>query len=1256
MEMDLEDLFAVSQFATVGGIPLKTAIQNNRELLSSFDSFDPLRLASSFGALLTVPELQSNCLRLETLVHVALLGAAGKRKPNEKTIMRSFAQIGRSTIGRSEDPAEDVFVSLIATPRGNFRILEGIWESGGFHTQRIVNVLEALPLLPQYDNMRSCVYALLRLSDAICERAGVTRNQLGGDAPVGEIPAKFTAFLRSAYRAVRFSESDLSALGIDREYLAPFIFDPAFRERLSREAIGHSSLERHPIAYNHAFHFLLPTAASAAIRRYVIDTFDSMALRGAFVSALSKEYKSLLAKTPLLGEDVGAPVQFQKTSSGLISGVLKAVDNGLYVNFIFFVDNLEGFENDGLVGANSDPTRFAEAVEIWIEQSYQTARAQPQFREMLTLLVGCGIGRVIMNFLLDTPRDRWRCEFASAPDLFTLSWLPDFEALSLWRLLEAKDKLKRLGVTLQNINGLLNLVGWARLLEGHLVPHGSLPAEFGRVSGSSFVLVDQTAIRGVRHEAALAWDAHAALTPTGEWLEVRKDGQALFSEDRDQPYYIALDDIQHQKWRGLYESPLRPWWWEMSVEDKTPVYMAYERSKMLKTWMCRAVPILDPILSDLPKRPILVRFIFQGRIGQVQLKDIQRSLTYADAMEAIEVSPNSTTLGVDLVVGHRFEETLFHVDNIAERALVARILEGLFILSSSAIGYDRDALLNAIVPDTSARQAHAFMTRTFRDYVRHSIQAKPVTIDHGDAALAKLGLGWRARDRSLGADIRSKQECTEFLNRVVKLLEDDVCGELREFNRKNIILRALQNHESAAIDRDNWGRTAAAVLSLHNDKEATLQTIAEHDSELNAIFLSTRILLEFAICESPLEGGREAGDLDVSRLMARVMQIISLGGWSNAIRWDAMPPHIRVTPLGDIHAEQTFQEQVVARFGRTGSDVRVQENIESYAENLEEPKIVPKGNEPFQVEFLDALREEFGATFQVMREFIDAVENLGIEGGQAVLMIPRSTLLNLTLETEEASLEALTALVKALTLEARDSWRRIPDGYDEKDRHPWRFRRRLSALRKPILQIDNGEDPTVIVAPGLLREAFVYMITNFDRGDFPLWQLKPKMKRWAGSSRDRIGHEFNLTVATRLAALGWKTEPDAKVTKLLGRGFDRDFGDVDVLAYSAQNNRMLIIECKDVQYRKTEGEIAEQLADFRGELRADGRPDILMKHLLRMDILRQYKESLGRYVGLKGEFELEGHLVFKNPVPMQFAWKRMEDRVVLHTYSELDRI
>jgi len=515
-------LDAMQQFSP-GNVSLELIASENKNLLKTLTEFDPLLMASTFSGLLVEPALQSNCLRLELLVHLSLSSAHGKRKPNAKIVSRLFNKLGEGWAGRYEDPAEDVFVSSIATPRGNYRILEGIWESAGFYLQRVVNIVETLPHAAYYDWIRESVYALLRLSDTVCERTQLTRNQLGNPIPLDELPQEVLNSLGSLRSSVSFSEADLKAIDVSVEHLAEFGFDPAPRSNLKKETIGHSTLERFPVAHrNGEFFFLLPTSMSAAIRRYVFEKLGRVDLREALIGSLDLEYTRLFSATHLLGGQMGAPIIFRRTEHGLLAGVLEGVDRGRYVNFVFFIDTLEGFESTGLIGTNPNPTQLADDIERCIDKSYESACEISGFCGMLTLLVGCGIGRREVYCDSNKKRENWRFECLSAPDLLTLSWVPEFKPLSLWRLLETQERVQALGVELQNVNGLLNLVAWGRLLGGHLVPHGEIPDNFCTGDVENFVAIEQNALRHLRHEVAVLWDTHVAIDVHGRWLQVRK--------------------------------------------------------------------------------------------------------------------------------------------------------------------------------------------------------------------------------------------------------------------------------------------------------------------------------------------------------------------------------------------------------------------------------------------------------------------------------------------------------------------------------------------------------------------------------------------------------------------------------------------------------------------------------------------------------------------------------------------------------------
>lgn len=1260
---DIQTFFdEMSRFMAMAGfgVDLGTVSGQHEAALRRLSHFDPIQLAASFGGLLMQPNLQANCVRLEALVHLSLALGNGRELPSLRVVADIFEELGKGFAGRMEDPAEDVFVSLIVTPRGNFRILEGVWESAGYYTQRMFNALELLPDHEAFAVLKNRVYAMLALSEAVCARAEVIRNMVGNADPVEQVPVSVLQRLPALRKIIKFSADDLAAIELKPDDLAEFGFDPNKRRELETDHMGHSVLERYPIAFSgEDTYLILPTAVSAAVRRYVIETMELFELRESFSAALADEFARAVSDLPLLGARSGADVEFRQTESGLIAGVMSRADQGRFINLVFFADTLENFDDGGLLGVFPSPDKregLAQDVDRWIDHAYQNASATEGFRAGLTLVVPCGIGRGVADVFRENKRENWRVEFLSAPDLFTLSWLPDFKSLSLWRLLDGKDRLAELGVDLQNVNGLLNLVAWVRMLGGHLVPHASLPVDFGTGQARNFVMIEQNGLLKTRKEVADVWDVHACQGIDGRWISVRRERDSLFEEDNAKPFFLSQDDVGTRWPLGVYEAPNHAWWIQLETEEAVRGSLAVERFKMLRTWLCLAAPVLDSALPSVPPGSVLLKASFLGEMRDRRTEAPQSFMTLDETLELISFRVDGSTLELEIADG--FEQAIFNPVNTAERALVHRLVEGVAALANVALDDEwRVSLLRQIIPSPEARQSHAFMARHFRDFVQGTLGRSPLTIDTDDAALIKLGLGWRARNRSEGPEILGRQECTNFLNKVVWLMEDDLCSALREFDRSSVLEFALLNHERAALDRDRWRRTASAVLALHRDRDAALDVILHHEAALNAVFQASRLLIEFAICQCPLNGGIKPGRLDMSRHMATIMMICGLGGWSDAIHWDAMEPRVRVTPLGDVHANVTFHETVLQPFGRAATQSTVDKSVRDYALNLRDPDTHSTEDGKLDADFATAVQEQFGASVDTLRKFVDFIENVGITKRQGLLVMKRSELLRAQLDGVDLDVTEVENLVSFLTFKGRTNWRDVPEGFDAKDLFPWRFRRRLSVLRKPLIQIDETEvDPKILVAPGVVRDAIVYMIGNYHRGDFPLWQLTPKMRKWAGTSRDRQGSEFATEVATRLSESGWEVETEVTVTKLLGRSFDRDYGDVDVLARKPGSDRVLLIECKDVQYRKTDGEIAEQLSDFRGSVRSDGKPDLLLKHLNRIEVIKQEATALARYLRLDMPPAIEGHLVFKNPVPMRYAWEHMKERISLHVFDDLGRI
>jgi hypothetical protein len=1224
-------------------------VDSHRASLRPFAKLSPIQAASAFGAMLTIPALQGNVTRLEWLTHLALALGDGAEPPSAKFVRDAFAELGKGVAGRIEDPTEDVMVGLVRTSRGDFRIVEGTWEAASFYLERIVDVVDTLPDGPGFNELRESVYGLLRLSDQTCARAGLIRYHMGAEYPARAAPVRTRSELNDLVARLRFTPGDLDALQIDLQNLDRFIFDPAERGGLLAQVHGHSALERYPLALDDSGDvvLLLPTAVSLAIRRMVITELQDIGLGEALLGSLALAYADHFATTPILGRTGRSDVEFRRTQDGLLSGLASEVDPGRFLQMVFFVDTLEGFETDTFAGSNPDPIALADDLDAWIDHVAKPAMAQPTYRSGLTLLIGCGVGRGVAHAINRQDRPGWTIETISAPDFSTLCWIPHFDDRSLLRLITAQEELAALGTRLKNVNGLLNLVAWQRALDGHLVPHGHLPDDASASQAERRIMITQNGLREVRQTVATAWDAHMQRTVDGTWTRVRKEARSFFKEDQVKPFYVSEAEPA-----GVFVTERRAWWCVCETPKDAGPQAKYERWKAMGVWLSRAAPVLEQALRNLPVGALLWRCVFAGSLDDVDPDAPEVGFEAARAALSVRADAEAQVICVDASAA--YEQASLQIENVAERALVDALVCGAAALAGETLTPETTAkLVEQIVPNPMARQQHAFRAPEFRDYVPDALPKKPCLIGRDDDAQVRLGLGWRVRQETKAAWITGKAECGAFLNGVVRELEEEVCAELRRFDRLAMLRLILLNHEAAAVDRANWRRTVGAILALHDDKAAALETMAERETKLNSVFQACRVLVEFALCECPLEGGAAPGRMDLTRLMAKVMQIFSNGGFSDAIRWEVMEPRLKVTALGDIHANWDLVDEFLRPYGRATSQDRAESAVGEYGQNVDHPKIASSVHDQFDEAFLRAFEDEVGASLDDMRLLVDLLEQRGVAAGKAVLSITRQALLREMVAVGKLEGARAERLVDYLTLKTRSSWSLTPEGYDDRDLQPWRFRRRLAILRKPLLQIDEAENARILLAPGIVREAFVYTVSNLRRGDFPDWQLKRPMRRWQGQVADRRGGAFARDVAATLEAGGWRVQVEVKISKILDESLDQDFGDVDVLAWRPDGSRVLLIECKDVQYRKTLGEIAEQLADFRGGHRANGKRDYLRLHLDRVAVLRGRADDVARYLGLSSMASLESHLVFRNPVPMKYALTRLAEQVTVTLFSEL---
>ncbi len=1221
----------------------------HRKLARSLRKYKLSSLTSFIAGLFTMPEFQASAVRLELLQHLAVANARGELTPLTCSLTSWLETLGEGWAGQMEDPAEDVFVSRVSTSNRDFLIFQGLYESSAFYLQCFINVLDNMPSQEPFAGLRRAAYALLTLSDETIKRSGIPAFAVGDTKPIRSVAKSLVRRGGIAKERVVFRENDLARLGIAREDIETFILDRQDRDRLRRESYGHSSLERRPLlAIGGDLYLTLPAAVSMAVRRMVIEFCLSNGYEEQLYRVYVNEFAETFRNVPLLGGDLAPPLPFQKLGGVFFANAADWVDEGRLLHICFVVDSFVHYDLTGVVGLNPDPSRFSRAIKTSIAQIQQAYSSKPRFRAGLSLIVLCPWGRPMMCEFESVEDRRWRVESVSAPDLISMSWASSFSPLNLWSLLDMQARLAQIGVRLMNVNGLLNLYAWSESLEGHLIPHGQLPDDLA--GKPSMIVVKPNSLLEVRKKGAKSSDIHRARTWDKRTVRVRRlDESSFFEEDENAPLYVSLDDLDQQRLVAVCETNSRGWWITVEIPNSTDRDLHFPLWHALATWLERSARVIEEKIRSLPEGPIAWICRFEDRDPTDQAIPIPLR---AQAKALLEINVDDHVVRVTAHDG--FLASFRVPENMAESLLVEAFVSGTCRLSSEDHSPEIfNSLVQQIVPDQWARDMHLFSAREFRNFVARKARGKPIVISKIDDALSRIGLGWRSRKLDEGPRIEGIEPCCQYLNSLVDSIWTELQSKLKEYNREHLLFALLRNHEAVEIEAGRWLRTARAALSLHHDKEAAEREASKEIARLNAASLSTRILVEMALCECPKDAGIHPGRLDISRLLAEVMQMHSFGGWSEAIRYQSKAPEIRITPFGDVHTDVDFDETIVTPYGQTLGVIRYRHGANTYEQHFRDVELVGAARGEPDPEFCEAWTEAFCFTIDDVHIFMDNLEDEGIK---------RQELVFSTTETEIFALDGskpldevvVRKILKAFSLSPRSTWASTPNGFRPKDWYPWRFRRRLALISRPIVRLDDPS-PRYLVAPGLVRAGIRKVLDYCYTGGYEAKDFPPgRMRSWIGAAENRRGQEFNKEVAAHLEKLGWKTRLEIKLTEILNRKLDQDYGDVDVLAWKA--GRVLAIECKDLELAMTMAEIARQLHDFRGELNVHGKPDRMKKHLVRLKLLNEHRAAVACFVGEQASPSLEGLFVFSEVVPMYFAGVAANCGVRVLTKEELSSL
>ena len=1203
-----------------------------RHTAASLKQYDPKSVIPKVGALLTVPTLQANTVRLETLVHLAVANCHGSESVS-KTQMSKWLNnyFENSKIANLEDPPEDVFVGNVGTFEGNRRIFNGIWHSNDYFVQVVIDILDDPETPSECRELLVPIFALLALSDSVAERLGLQRWHSEESVPGGTIELSSAARFDERARAVTFTIDELRAFGISRNMLEPFVLHNEQKRVLASERIGHSLLERHPLLFLGSDLVLtLPHAISPAIRRFVISALRKLGYLVAFSKELTRRQAREVQRDGL--RELRGEIEALKAPAphGVVPPLhswLFRYDIDKYLHLVLLHDRIELLPVQGISSLMNYPFEQKNGLEKYLNQVSRHCMTFADFAEGMTMLVIGGLGRNFAMAFEEWP-DQWLLSVLHIPDLLLLSTKPNRSLTRYLKCIKQREWIEHeIGDDFCSFSGDYNLYCYWRRQNYQLIS----PDQLEKTGSTTRIIGDFTS--RFRKEARSLADPHVVQTSTGTYAPVmRLRMDASFESKRQRPVYASPVDLGAAKLAGVVESPRGPNWLVVRQRAGNENVQRF----LSQVWDA-FIDLHDILVFEIEK-------LYPNSIpGPVEIQLNLDDVIVPEDYIVPELGQSKGDPSVEVNFEQRSAEVKYPSDllmnfqqpeNTGERMFLKGIAEGIISLylgtSEGIKEAAHEIIVGRVLRNSNIRVLHIFHTHPL-DLLLERRNRDPIFLAEEDFVISKLGLSDGCTSNRRGTSIVSKDDCNAFLHRVVDKVWVRLRRRLKQYNRASVIRAALELHEAGLQDRDHWHRTARALFSLYGSTDDVHSIVQSRQSERMNVMVAARTVLEIAVCECPRRGGRPLSRWALDEILADAALLFLVATHSDAIRNDLITPTIELWANGEYSIDGSFHDAVIVPFAsayrREGIENAASDYSDLYRERFTNGRESLRGI--FSSEFFTAFRTEFGLTpDDVVDAFVELMD-LAFKKDSVVVETTLGRIRNSLATCNNLTADASEAFIRTFSLFHRPAWDQPPKGYEKHDLYPWRFSRRLSATVRPIFVFGKRDDDNAIFGISSLVNGCLYLLQKCEQGHLPQdFFSTERMRQYIGAVNDARGHAFTGWVADQMRERKWQVKTEIKMTEF---GAPADLGDVDVLAWKS-DGAIRLIECKRLTFARTIAEIANICKRFQGEAK-----DELAKHLRRVEWIRRNPQRLRDIVGFAPDpSRIDHRLITNTQVPMKY--------------------
>lgn len=738
-------------------------------------------------------------------------------------------------------------------------------------------------------------------------------------------------------------------------------------------------------------------------------------------------------------------------------------------------------------------------------------------------------------------------------------------------------------------------------------------------------------------------------------IQTKLDEHAVIIFHQNQVGYVKV--IRYKKYAPIYieKEPLvqeRGKVFRLVIETyKMPIWItnyANQQNNSFSKFVCEGVAFwlhrlnehLKPIFESLHfiqfEIEIIVNKSTSTGVEIVQIDD-----------DAILIEIKIEAPRIRLFIPAEFMQLVRRSDNYADKLLMKAVLNGIIEYVKEAKGI---VLLTAETVEGMTEEvlqpsgAKMFLFSDASLNVRLDERNLPPLryIHKSDVSYILDNLvSYLPKDYQIPEKINGRQEKQKLCRTVVAALIKRIQETIEPFDGEMLLEWLIRMNEKYVQVREFREITIPAKIDCFSDFENEVRELLDKGSDQIRAGQATRTLIEF-VAANPPSGTRWPNFDDVEELLALIDQVISWGSEGDSIWKELSDPEMGLLPSGRIGTEKSLYRKTLSpfAFAKTTSEVfQFQENWEkNYAGTAAKKSSATLEN--LHKELDKALTVEFGISLNKLSTIVWILVGEGFKNSKACTIIAEKDFYKLIHEkAEDISDNEIKTCLDLLSLLNRKDISTFQPNFLKEDIYPWRHKRALSYLNRPIVKIKNKEGT-------FFYYGYRHLVTYLDNLHYLLFEGKfpnpvsTELKAWLGSISSGKGNPFRERVKewfeteTKFEVISF--EVDISPTGHLKA--ERSYGDIDLMVIDHEKNIIYAIECKNITGGKTIYEMWSEITAYLGKDAGDDDAKII-KHKNRNEWLQNNKEALKKFVPDPSGYSINSFVLCADEIPLTYLKK-----------------